>query len=201
MPAERQPLPWTALRDRPLIGLPPGTGLRAVLERTRAQAGFRPRVTFEAAAPPLLAQLAARGLGAAVGPAMPQDTASRLRLRILSPAPEPRARIGLTWRTGGPAGPAARALLPRLRTTLATPADADVSAMAADEWTPPLPRDDRTDGTATRPYGPLRLVPHRETRGGPQPQLHGRIRPRTGPYAAVEPARRQPSSPAYSSMS
>ncbi|MEU2607800.1 LysR substrate-binding domain-containing protein [Streptomyces albus] len=136
MPAERQPLPWTALRDRPPVCLPPGTGLRAVLERARAQAGFRPRVTFEAAAPPLLAQLAARGRGAAV-PAMPPDSASRLGLRILSPAPEPRARIGLTWRTGGPAGPAARALLTRLRTALAAPADADVSAMAADEWTPP----------------------------------------------------------------
>ncbi|MFF8284770.1 LysR substrate-binding domain-containing protein [Streptomyces albus] len=67
--------------------MPPGTGLRAVLARARAQAGFRPRATFEAAAPPLLAQLAARGLGAAVGPAMPPDSASRLGLRILSPPP------------------------------------------------------------------------------------------------------------------
>ncbi|WP_225841524.1 hypothetical protein [Streptomyces albus] len=68
---------------------------------------------------------------------MPPDSASRLGLRILSPSPEPRARIGLTWRTGGPAGPAARALLTRLRTALAAPADADIPAMAADEWVPP----------------------------------------------------------------
>ncbi|MFH9107350.1 LysR substrate-binding domain-containing protein [Streptomyces albus] len=171
-------------------------------ERACAQAGSVPGVTFEAAAPSQLAQLATRGLGAAVVPAVPPDTASRLGLRILSPGPEPRARVGLTWRTGGPAGPAARALLTRLRTALAAPADADVPANTADEWAPAnRPREGRTDGTAARLYGPLRLVPHARRGGGPNDSSTGRIPPRTGPYTAVEPARRQPSSPAYSSMS
>ncbi|MFD9076959.1 LysR family transcriptional regulator, partial [Streptomyces lasiicapitis] len=62
-------VPLAALAGRPLISLPRGTGLRAVLERACTQAGFTPRVAFEAAAPPLLIQLAARGLGVAVFPA------------------------------------------------------------------------------------------------------------------------------------
>ncbi|MGI5352935.1 LysR family transcriptional regulator [Streptomyces sp. CA-250714] len=127
------PLPIDALRDRALISLPPGTGLRGVLERSCAQAGFRPHVAFEAAAPPLLARLAARGLGAAVVPAMPQRTAAALGLRTLRLTPQPRARIGLTWRTGGPAGPAARALLPRLRAVLDVPRKDDDSD-ALGEW-------------------------------------------------------------------
>ncbi|KIF00616.1 LysR family transcriptional regulator, partial [Streptomyces sp. RSD-27] len=57
-----------ALRGRPLICLPRGTGLRGVLERACAQARFTPRVHFEAAAPAVLARLAARGLGVAVVP-------------------------------------------------------------------------------------------------------------------------------------
>ncbi|MBW5484466.1 LysR family transcriptional regulator, partial [Streptomyces bambusae] len=56
-------VPLAALRDRPLISLPRGTGLRAVLEQAAAAAGFAPRVDVEAAAPSVLVRLAARGLG------------------------------------------------------------------------------------------------------------------------------------------
>jgi len=65
-PTGRTALPLAVLADRPLISLPRGTGLRGVLERACAQAGFQPRIAFEAAAPALLARLAARGLGVAV---------------------------------------------------------------------------------------------------------------------------------------
>ncbi|MBT2457714.1 LysR family transcriptional regulator [Streptomyces sp. ISL-86] len=110
-----------ALRDRPLISLPRGTGTRGVLERACARAGFRPRVVFEAADPRFLAQLAARGLGVAAVPRLPQHVASALGLRVLPFAePQPRARIALAWRTPGPTGPAAGALLNRLRTDLGT---------------------------------------------------------------------------------
>lgn len=132
---EPQPLHWTALRDRALISLPRGTGLRGVLERVCAQAGFRPRVAFEAAAPPLLAQLAARGLGVAVVPAMTDETAATLGLRTLPLTPEPRARIGLTWRADGPASPAARALLAPLRAALGAPRGRDETD-ALGEWEP-----------------------------------------------------------------
>ncbi|OLT24331.1 LysR family transcriptional regulator, partial [Actinomadura sp. CNU-125] len=57
------------LAEHDLISLPEGTGLRALLDRACAAAGLRPRVAFEAGEPPVLAELAARGLGVAVVPA------------------------------------------------------------------------------------------------------------------------------------
>ncbi|MYT29465.1 MULTISPECIES: LysR substrate-binding domain-containing protein [unclassified Streptomyces] len=114
-------IPLTALRDLPLISLPRGTGIRGVLERVCADAGFRPRIAFEAAAPKLLAGLAARGLGVAVVPAAAAATTGGLRTLEFRGA-RPRGRIALAWRADGPAGPAARALLGRLRRALGTAA-------------------------------------------------------------------------------
>ncbi|WP_394437338.1 LysR family transcriptional regulator [Streptomyces sp. SGAir0957] len=119
------------LRDRPLLCLPRGTGVRAALERGCAQAGFRPRIAFEAATPDTLLQFAARGLGIAVLPA--DEDASPLEgqppgLRIVRP--EMRARIALAWRAGGPSSPAARALLDRLRAALPKPVDRKPSGRA-----------------------------------------------------------------------
>ncbi|MEU7111934.1 LysR family transcriptional regulator substrate-binding protein [Streptomyces sp. NPDC046182] len=73
-----------ALRDRPLISLPRGTGTRGMLERACARAGFRPRVVLEAADPRFLAQIAARGLGAAAVPRIPEHLAAALGLRVLT---------------------------------------------------------------------------------------------------------------------
>ncbi|MEV4926479.1 LysR family transcriptional regulator [Streptomyces roseoverticillatus] len=109
-------VPLTALRDRALISLPRGTGVRGVLDRACASAGFRPRIAFEAAAPPLLAQLAARGLGVAVLPELLPHVAAELGLHTVRfTDPELRGRIALAWRADGPPSPAARALLTRLR--------------------------------------------------------------------------------------
>ncbi|MEU6328252.1 LysR family transcriptional regulator [Streptomyces sp. NPDC047049] len=120
--AGRTSVPLAALRERPLISLPRGTGLRGVLERACAQAGFRPRIAFEASVLPVLARLAARGLGVAVLPALPAHEASAAGLRTLEiTGPRLRGRVALVWRTEGPAGPAARALLGRLRTALPEP--------------------------------------------------------------------------------
>ncbi|MFE9932019.1 LysR family transcriptional regulator [Streptomyces sp. NPDC005533] len=112
-------IPLAALRERALISLPRGTGIRGVLERACAEAGFAPRVEFEAAAPVVLVRLAARGLGVAVVPsgaesgAGPRAGAGLCALPITEPALN--GRVALAWRTAGPAGPAARALLGRLR--------------------------------------------------------------------------------------
>ena len=76
-PAGRRP------HDRPLISLPPGTGLRCILDLACAEAGFRPRIAFEAAAPPVLARLAARGLGVAVVPDPTPEGAAALGLRTI----------------------------------------------------------------------------------------------------------------------
>ncbi|MEU3743826.1 MULTISPECIES: LysR family transcriptional regulator [Streptomyces] len=112
----RTALPLTALDGRPLISLPRGTGLRGVLERGCARAGFRPHVAFEAAAPLLLARLAARGLGVAVLPELPPGAAAELGLRTLPLAePDLRGRVALVWPADGPAAPAAAALLARMR--------------------------------------------------------------------------------------
>ncbi|GHC50460.1 LysR family transcriptional regulator [Streptomyces flavofungini] len=112
-------VPLAALADRPLISLPRGTGLRSVLERACTRAGFAPHVAFEAASPQLLVQLAARGLGVAVFPAPGARIAAARGLRVIGfEEPCPRGRIGLAWRTDGPAGPAARAFLTRLRAAL-----------------------------------------------------------------------------------
>ncbi|MGG2459125.1 LysR family transcriptional regulator [Streptomyces sp. RGM 3693] len=118
--AEDGRVPLAALRDVPLISLPRGTGIRGVLERVCADAGFRPRIAFEAAAPKLLAGLAARGLGVAVVPAPAAARAGGLRTLEFRGV-RPRGRIALAWRADGPAGPAARALLEHLRTALGTP--------------------------------------------------------------------------------
>ncbi|GHF09168.1 LysR family transcriptional regulator [Streptomyces morookaense] len=117
-------VPLADLQDRPLICLPRGTGVRAALERGCAQAGFRPRIAFEAAAPHVLSRLAARGLGIAVLPAGENESPLDGRLRTLRIVrPEMRARIALAWQASGPSSPAARVLLERLRDAIPKPSD------------------------------------------------------------------------------
>ncbi|GHF33939.1 DNA-binding transcriptional LysR family regulator [Amycolatopsis bartoniae] len=110
-------IPLAELRDRPLISLPPGTGIRSHLEHACAAAGFRPRIVCEAGDPSVLAQFAAHGLGVAILP----DSLARSRpglhpLAIV--APRLRGRLVFAWRTDGPVSPAARALLDRARSLL-----------------------------------------------------------------------------------
>ncbi|MFC9930028.1 LysR family transcriptional regulator [Streptomyces sp. NPDC127190] len=115
-------VPLVDLRDRPLICLPRGTGVRAALEHGCAHSGFRPRIAFEAAAPHVLSRLAARGLGIAVLPAGEDDSLLDGRLRTLRIVqPEMRARIALAWQANDPSSPAARVLLERLRDALPKP--------------------------------------------------------------------------------
>ena len=54
------------LLAHPLICLPPGTGVRTVLDRDCAAAGLTPRIALQASAASAIADLAARGLGVAV---------------------------------------------------------------------------------------------------------------------------------------
>ncbi|GAB3438880.1 LysR family transcriptional regulator [Actinophytocola sediminis] len=106
------------LRGRDLISLPPGTGLRARLDEACTAAGFRPRIAFEASDPEVLAQLAAHGLGAAILPAA-FALARSDRLRTLTiDRPALRGRLVLGWRVGGPANPAGRVLVERIRAAI-----------------------------------------------------------------------------------
>ena len=52
--------------EHPIIALPPGTGIRAVLDRDCHGAGLAPQITLQASAPDAVADLAARGLGVAI---------------------------------------------------------------------------------------------------------------------------------------
>ncbi|GHH61429.1 LysR family transcriptional regulator [Kitasatospora indigofera] len=130
------------LRGRPLISLPRGTGLRARLDEACAAAGFTPRIAFEASDPGLLAQLAARGLGAAILPgAFAAARAEQLHV-ITVDRPALRGRLVLAWRAGGPSGPAGRALVRRARRTLGGGAGLDGDAGPdgnADPDGPPVP--------------------------------------------------------------
>ncbi|MGH1552600.1 LysR substrate-binding domain-containing protein [Streptomyces sp. L7] len=113
----RTSVPLPALRGHRLISLPRGTGVRGVLDRLCAEAGFRPRVTCEAAAPDALMRLAEQGLGVAVVP-YPQSasgTTSRALRMLRIDDTRARGRVAVVWRTDGPAGPAARAFLAALR--------------------------------------------------------------------------------------
>jgi DNA-binding transcriptional LysR family regulator len=118
--AARSAIPLTALRERDLISLPWGTGVRAILDDAAAAAGFRPRVAFEASDPRLLVQLAARGLGVAILPESAAVAAEELHpIRITRP--RLHGRVALAWRADGPVGPAARALIAHARAALAVP--------------------------------------------------------------------------------
>ncbi len=113
--ARNSTLRLRALAAEDLISLPKGTGLRAVLDEACAAAGLTPRIAFEAGEPPVLAQLAAHGLGVAV---LPESAARDLPDDLHAmPIVRPRltGRIALAWRTEGPHSPAARALMTRAR--------------------------------------------------------------------------------------
>ncbi|MET8874512.1 LysR family transcriptional regulator [Nocardia sp. NPDC004604] len=106
----------TELREHPLICLPRGTGIRGVFDRACAAAGFEPDIAFEAAAPPLLLRLAARGLGIAVVPALTAAEAAAFGVRVRPIIePELHGRLALAWRRDRPGSPAAKVLLGQLR--------------------------------------------------------------------------------------
>ncbi|MEU5882803.1 LysR family transcriptional regulator [Spirillospora sp. NPDC047279] len=122
--ARRESIPLAALRDRPLISLPKGTGLRGVFDRACAAAGFTPQVSFEAGDPPMLARLAARDLGVAI---LPESAARAFAAEVRTVRigrPRLRGRIALAWRADGPTSPAARALITLARTRMPAPAPA-----------------------------------------------------------------------------
>jgi len=112
-------IPLSDLRDRPLICLTRGTGIRGVLEHACSAAGFEPRIEFEAAAPALLIRLAAGGLGIAIVPELPPAAAAAAGVRTVEITdPKLRGRLALVWRAHGPLSPAAKVLLGQLRLAL-----------------------------------------------------------------------------------
>ena len=114
--AKRKKIRLADLRDRTLIALPVGAGIRHQFDRACARAGVTPRIAFEASTPLALADLAERGLGVAIVPAsVPRGRAD---LHALAFVPELRGRLVLAWRSAGPISPAARVLIDRARRLL-----------------------------------------------------------------------------------
>jgi DNA-binding transcriptional LysR family regulator len=111
--AKRTKIRLADLRDRTLIALPVGAGIRHQFDKACANAGLTPRIAFEASTPLALADLAERGLGVAIVPAsVPRG---RDGLHPLTIVPEIRGRLVLAWRSGGPMSPAARVLVEKAR--------------------------------------------------------------------------------------
>jgi DNA-binding transcriptional LysR family regulator len=104
------------LVDRPIIALPPGTGLRAGIDAALAAAGIAPRIAYEAGTPAMLGELAVRGLGVALVPASVVPFVDGLVAIDLEPAL--RGRVDLAWPSTRPVGPAGRALIAHVRAGL-----------------------------------------------------------------------------------
>jgi DNA-binding transcriptional LysR family regulator len=105
-----------ALRDQPLISLPRGTGVRAALDDACADAGFAPRIVFEAGALQMVAQLADLGLGTAILPVSVAES-HRASLHVVPiDRPQIRSRLELAWNPATALSPAARALIEQART-------------------------------------------------------------------------------------
>jgi DNA-binding transcriptional LysR family regulator len=92
----------------PVVTLPPGTGVRAVLDRSAQAAGVDLEVTLQASAPGAVADLARRGLGVAVLSRSMLAGCPGLGLAEIEDLAMP-ALLALVWAPGP--GPALRELL------------------------------------------------------------------------------------------
>jgi DNA-binding transcriptional LysR family regulator len=98
------------LRERPMITLIVGSGLRTVLENACRDAGFVPRITAEAGDLASLVELAAEGLGVAVLPRSAADGADVAVIKLTSPRLERRTALAWNETATSPAGRAFLAL-------------------------------------------------------------------------------------------
>lgn len=111
--ARRKAVRLAELRDRPLIAMRRGTGVRRLVEEACAAAGFRPRVALEGSDPVFLARLAALGLGVALIPESAVATDPNLVGVPLTTAIH--GEVGVVWREDGGVSPAARAFTAHAR--------------------------------------------------------------------------------------
>lgn len=108
------PLGLAALRDDPFVCLPADSGLRAILDRLAAAAGFAPRVPFETTNLPRLRELVAHGLGVALlARSVAEGPGPPLAVHPVDPGPvwRPVGLLHLRDREPGPAALACRSLL------------------------------------------------------------------------------------------
>ncbi|MFF9342807.1 LysR family transcriptional regulator [Streptomyces sp. NPDC014773] len=117
--AGREALSLRELTAHPIVSMPPGTGLRAVLDQACAARGLRPAVALEAGAADAIADLAVRGLGVAVlSASMAASHTDRLTALPLHDVDVP-ALLALVWRPAH--SPAVRAFLTHARRAFGPP--------------------------------------------------------------------------------
>jgi len=76
------------LRDEAFVCLPPGSGLRAILDEAAAAAGFEPCVPFETHSPTSIRELVSSGLGVAlVARSVAQAPGPPIAIHVVHPAP------------------------------------------------------------------------------------------------------------------
>ncbi|MDT0345505.1 LysR family transcriptional regulator [Streptomyces litchfieldiae] len=103
----------------PVVCMPPGTGLRALFDGACAARGLRPAIALQAGAADAIADLAVRGLGAAIlSESMAAGYRDRLTARTIDDVPE-RALLALVWKPSP--SPAARAALTHARRAFGLP--------------------------------------------------------------------------------
>jgi DNA-binding transcriptional LysR family regulator len=103
----------------PLVCMPPGTGLRAVLDQACAAQGIRPVVAVEASAGEAIAQLAQRGLGVGIlSESMTATGQDGVTALVLGDVEVP-AVLAVIWAPA--ASPALRELIARCRAAFGRP--------------------------------------------------------------------------------
>ncbi|MGW0683809.1 LysR family transcriptional regulator [Streptomyces sp. NPDC002754] len=106
------------LMDHPIVCMPPGTGLRTVLDRACTAQGLHPTIALEASAADSIAALADRGLGVAVlSESMAAGHRERLNARTIDDVDAP-ALLALVWKRAH--NPALRELLEHARRAFAS---------------------------------------------------------------------------------
>jgi DNA-binding transcriptional LysR family regulator len=83
----------------PIVSLPPGTGIRAVLDQASTAQGLRPDIALQASAPDAVVDLARRGLGLAILSASMATSYPDLRAVAISDVRIP-AVLALVWGAG-----------------------------------------------------------------------------------------------------
>ncbi|MGW3662020.1 LysR family transcriptional regulator [Streptomyces sp. NPDC005141] len=103
----------------PIVCMPPGTGLRSALDRACAAQGLQPVIALQAGVADAIADLAARGLGAAIlSTSMAAGHSDRLTARTIDDAETP-ALLALVWKST--TSPAVREFLAHSRQAFTGP--------------------------------------------------------------------------------
>ena len=110
----RQTTTLAQITEHPVICMPPGTGIRAVLDQACAARNLRPTVAIQAASADSIADLAARGLGVGIlSASLARRPEARLHALAIRDVTIPALLI-ILWRPSGSV--AARELADRCRT-------------------------------------------------------------------------------------